>query len=279
MKIAVQLSILPGENASDRAKWARDHGVQGIELGIWGGGLPKMRRDADEINGVVPISSVCGNADSSGEASFDFVNPDIAKRHASIDGSMAILSFCGEVGASGQIAPPMFGAPKVPDLSPFMGIMELQDMLMVQACQELGPHAASCNTLFFLEPLNRYEQSYLRRQSDGARVIEASGVEGVALLADLFHMHIEETDSPQALRAAARHVRHLHLADNTRQEPGTGDIDFVAAFRALREIGFDGYMAYECGVTGETSEEKAANLARSLDYVRDCIGKAGGSRA
>ena len=49
------------------------------------------------------------------------------------------------------------------------------------------------------------------------------------------------------------------------------DIDFVASFRALREIGFDGYMAYECGVTGPDRE---ASLKKSLAYVRDAIAKA-----
>jgi sugar phosphate isomerase/epimerase len=95
-------------------------------------------------------------------------------------------------------------------------------------------------------------------------------------LSDLFHMHIEETNSPQALRDAGRHVSHLHLADNTRMQPGTGDIDLVAAFRALIEIGFAGYMAYECGITGDSERARAENLARSLDYVRDCIGRARG---
>jgi sugar phosphate isomerase/epimerase len=71
-----------------------------------------------------------------------------------------------------------------------------------------------------------------------------------------------------------KYVSHLHLADNTRQEPGTGDIDLVAALRVLNEIKFKGYMAYECGITGNTPREKAKNLAKSLDYVRDCMAKA-----
>jgi hypothetical protein len=87
-------------------------------------------------------------------------------------------------------------------------------------------------------------------------------------------MHIEETNSPQALRDAGPYVSHIHLADNTRMEPGTGDIDLVAAFKALKEIGFTGYMAYECGISGDSPEAKSANLARSLDYVRECIAKA-----
>jgi sugar phosphate isomerase/epimerase len=274
MKIALQLGLLPGNSTQDKAKWAADHGVEGIELGVWGGGLPAMRKDAEEINGIVPISSVCGNADLNGEASFNFVDPDKSKRRASIDGCKAILEFCGEVGAAGQIVPPMFGSPKVPDLEPFMSPMEIQDKLMIAACEEIGPHAASHKTLFMLEPLNRYEQSYLRKQSDGVRIIKASKVKGIGLLADLFHMHIEETNSPQALRDAGKYVSHLHLADNTRQEPGTGDIDLVAALRVLNEIKFKGYMAYECGITGNTPREKAKNLAKSLDYVRDCMAKA-----
>lgn len=273
LKIAVQLGLLPGDNARDKAKWAADHGVEGIELGAWGG-LDKMRREAEEIGGLVPISSVCGNADATGAGSFDFLDPDPAKRRASIDGSKGILGFCGEVGARGQIVPPIFGGPKVPDLSPVYTPLELEEKLMLAACQELGPHAASHNTLFMLEPLNRYEQHYLRRQADGVRIIEAAGVPGIGLLSDLFHMHIEETDSPAALRAAGQHITNLHLADNTRMEPGTGDIDFVAAFRALKEIGFTGFMAYECGITGANAAEKAAALAKSLDYVRECREKA-----
>ncbi|HEX8235800.1 MAG TPA: sugar phosphate isomerase/epimerase family protein [Abditibacteriaceae bacterium] len=273
MKIAVQLSLLPGNSTQDKAKWAADHGVEGIELGVWGGGLPTMRRQAEEINGLVPVSSVCGNADSNGDASFNFVDPDKAKRRASIDGCKAILQFCGEVGAAGQIVPPMFGSPKVPDLEPFMSPMEIQDKLLIAACEEIGPHAAAHKTLLMLEPLNRYEQSYLRKQSDGVRIIKAAKVKGIGLLSDLFHMHIEETNSPQALREAGKYVSHLHLADNTRQEPGTGDIDLVAALRVLKEMNFKGYMAYECGITGNTPREKAKNLAKSLDYVRDCMAK------
>jgi sugar phosphate isomerase/epimerase len=278
MKIAVQLRLLPGETTADKAKWARDNGVEGIELN--NGTLDRMRREADEINGLVPVCSVCGNCDVDGGPGFDFLDPDPAKRRRSIEGSKAILGFCGEVGAAGQIVPPIFGGPRVPDLSPFMKPLEIEDELMAAILREIGPFAEEKGTLFLLEPLNRYEQHYLRKQSDGLRVIAKSGVTGgVALLSDLFHMHIEETDSPAALRAAARYVRHVHLADNTRMEPGTGDIDFDAAFSALAEIGFDGYMAYECGITGDTPDEKAKNLAKSLDFTRAAVARATAGRA
>ena len=275
MKIALQMGIIPGESVADKAKWARDHGVEGLELGVWGGGLEKCKRDADEIKGILPISSVCGNANTDGEPSFDFLDPDKTKRDKCIAGCKNLLTFCGEVGAAGQIVPPIFGPPKVPDLSPFMTPVEIEDAMMADQLKELGTHAAAAKTLFLLEPLNRYEQHYLRRLSDGVRVIEAAGnPAGVGILADLFHMHIEETNSPEALRNAAKQVKHIHLADNTREEPGSGDIDFMMAFRVLKEIDFKGYMAYECSISGKSPEEKAKNLAKSILFVRDCIQKA-----
>lgn len=275
MKIAVQLSLLPGDSSKDKAKWAKDHGVEGIELSVFApGGLVRMQREAEDIGSILPPCSVCGNLNTDGERGFDFLNPDSIKRRKSIDGAKAILEFCGQIGAVGQIVPPIFGPPVVPDLSPVMTPLEIEEKLIIAACQEIGPHAAAHKTLFMLEPLNRYEQHYLRKQSDGVRVIEAAGAPGIGLLSDFFHMHIEETNTPQTFRNVGRHTSHIHLADNTRMEPGTGDIDFVAAFKALKEASFKGYMAYECGITGNTPDEKAANLAKSVQYMRDCINKA-----
>ena len=273
MKLAVQLGLLPGKTVADKAKWALDHGVEGIELGVWGG-VEKMKQEADQINGLLPITSVCGNIDSDGNRGFNFLHPDRELRRKSIEGSKVILKFCGEVGAVGQIVPPIFGPPVVPDLSPVMTIEELEDALMVATCREIGPFAAEHNTLFMLEPLNRYEQHYLRKQSDAVRIIKKAKVKGIGLISDFFHMHIEETSTPATLREYGKFTNHMHLADNTRMEPGTGDIDFVAAFKALFEVGFTGYMAYECGITGNTEKQKAANLAKSLDYLRECIKQA-----
>ncbi|MBW3622690.1 MAG: hypothetical protein KY468_04695 [Armatimonadetes bacterium] len=47
----------------------------------------------------------------------------------------------------------------------------------------------------------------------------------------------------------------------------------MAGCKALRDIGFTGYMAYECGISGD---DKDAALKRSLEYMRECIRKAQG---
>lgn len=268
MKLALQLGLIPGENVSDKLKWAADNGVEGIEISAWGykpDQFDQALRDFE--NSPVPVSSICGNS------SFDFLDPDPTKRRKSMDECKQYLSLAGKLGAVGQIVPPIFGGPRINDLSPLESAVSLEKRLLVELCKELGDTAQENNTLFMLEPLNRYEQHLLKRQADGAEICEKCGHPNVAIIADFFHMHIEETNSPQAIRDNAQYIKHVHLADNTRQEPGTGDIDYVAGCQALAEIEFDGYMAYECGISGD---DKEASLKKSLEYMRECIRKAHG---
>jgi len=57
------------------------------------------------------------------------------------------------------------------------------------------------------------------------------------------------------------------MADNTRLQPGSGDIDWRAGLQALKDIGFTGYLAYECGIEGEPKEA----LRQSVELVRSTI--------
>ena len=106
------------------------------------------------------------------------------------------------------------------------------------------------------------------------RIIQKAKTKGVGLLSDFFHMHIEETSTPGTFAELGKYTDHIHMADNTRMEPGTGDIDYVPAFKALKKVGFKGYMAYECGISGATPEEKKKNLAKSIAFVKKCIARA-----
>lgn len=263
LKIAVQTPLIPGKTTADKAAWAQDHGIDAFEIQAWQ--IDPVTALKEYRDSPVPVAAVCGNP------TFDFLDPDPEKRQRSIEQSKEYLKLAGDLGAVGQIVPPIFGPPRINDLSPWMDAVSLEKRLLVEICRSLGKHAAQHNTLLMLEPLNRYEQHLLRRLADAAEIIEECGHPAVKLIGDLFHMHIEETDTPAAIRAAGEHIAHMHLADNTRLEPGTGDIDFVAAFRALREVGFDGYLAFECSLSGD---DPAASLAASVAYVRECLSQA-----
>jgi sugar phosphate isomerase/epimerase len=104
--------------------------------------------------------------------------------------------------------------------------------------------------------------------AQGAELCRATGLPSVRLMADLFHMNIEEQSSTDALRGAADMVAHVHLADSSRLEPGTGHIDFVAAFQALAKTGFVGWGAIECRLSGPPEEA----LASAHHVLRAALG-------
>src|SRR5262249_53248910 len=110
---------------------------------------------------------------------------------------------------------------------------------------KLDEHAADLGTVLLYEPLNRYETNLVNTLADGVQFLTGMATRSVKLLADLFHMNIEEASIPDALRAAGRHVGHVHFADSNRRAAGMGHTDFAAAVKALREVGYAGYLSAE----------------------------------
>jgi sugar phosphate isomerase/epimerase len=246
LKFAVQENLIPGEDLVRKWDLLRATGYDGIELRGGAGmrdRLPAL--SAARAAGVV-MSSICVISDR-------FIGDfDAGRRAEALAAMMELCDVAAEVGASGVVTPaaygmhsnrlPPFTAPRTPEEDRAV----LTDML-----GRLGDHAAARGVLVLFEPLNRYEDHMVNTLAQGAELCRAVGLPSVRLMADLFHMNIEEPDPAASLREAADMVAHVHLADSTRLEPGTGHTDFAAAFAALREIGFDGYGAIECRLSRE----------------------------
>jgi sugar phosphate isomerase/epimerase len=111
--------------------------------------------------------------------------------------------------------------------------------------RECSKAAAEAGVTILLEPLNRYECDYLNTQEEGVGVIRQIGMPSLKLLADTFHMNIEEADITASLRTAGSELRHVHLADSNRHAPGYGHLDVRGVLRVLREIGYEGYLSFE----------------------------------
>jgi D-psicose/D-tagatose/L-ribulose 3-epimerase len=96
-----------------------------------------------------------------------------------------------------------------------------------------------------LEALNRYETHLLRTLADADQLRRLIDSPQVRLMADVFHMNIEEDSIAASIRAHAQHIVHVHLADSQRREPGSGHLDFAAVFDALTDNGYTGPLAME----------------------------------
>jgi sugar phosphate isomerase/epimerase len=114
-----------------------------------------------------------------------------------------------------------------------------------QTITSAAEQTADGEVVIALEALNRYETHLLRTLDDAEELRRLIDSPNVQLMADVFHMNIEEDSIPAALRAHAEHIVHVHLADNQRREPGSGDLDFGAVFEALGDNGYTGPLAME----------------------------------
>lgn len=116
------------------------------------------------------------------------------------------------------------------------------------------------------EPLNRYETNYATRLEDGIRLLEMVDRKPIRLLADLFHMNIEESNLADAIRAAGRHVGHVHLADSNRRPAGFGHTDFAPIAATLKEIGYSGYVSAEAFPYPDSRRAAEATIAAFRRY-------------
>jgi sugar phosphate isomerase/epimerase len=105
-----------------------------------------------------------------------------------------------------------------------------------------------------LEPINRYQNDLCVTVADARRLRREIGSDHVRIMVDAFHMNIEESSFARAIEAVAPSLGYVHLADNQREEPGTGHIDFGEIFAALARVGYDGYVSLECARLSGSAE-------------------------
>ena len=118
------------------------------------------------------------------------------------------------------------------------------DWLAVEL-RELSARAAAHGQVLLFEALNRYETDLFNRQADAAAFLAERGLTSVKLLADLFHMNIEEQDVAGTLRQIAPSLGHIHFADSNRRAIGFGHTPIGPVAAALKDIGYQGFVSAE----------------------------------
>jgi sugar phosphate isomerase/epimerase len=116
---------------------------------------------------------------------------------------------------------------------------------LAEGVHELAEYARQYRVPLVFEPINRYETNLVTSIDAGLELIRACGSDNVRLLADLFHMNIEEVDAAASLRRAAGAVGHVHFVDSNRRPAGLGHIDYRPIVQALTELGYDRFVSAE----------------------------------
>lgn len=116
---------------------------------------------------------------------------------------------------------------------------------MIEALRRSGEHAAELEVKLAIESWNRYETHLLNRLDQAVELAREVDLPNVGVMADVFHMNVEERAIDDAIRDAGDLLQHVHLSDSNRSVPGSGHIDFAAVMRALRDVDYSGYLVIE----------------------------------
>ena len=141
------------------------------------------------------------------------------------------------------------------------------DARLDEAMLALAREAEVRGVKLVFEVIDRFESDWLNTVEEGLEYIGRFGTDALALHLDTFHMNIEEPSLPGAIRAAAGHIGHVHVADSDRWYPSHAHYDFPETFRALHEVGYDGAVALESFLYPDP--ETAARI--SLEDIRPML--------
>jgi sugar phosphate isomerase/epimerase len=235
--LAIQENLVEGSSAREKLATAQAAGFDALEL-----------RDAARAGlGGIRAPTVCPEL---GGWLGDF---DPARRRRALGELRRQLDGIVALGGHGVITPAAWGmfTRRLPPFDEPPRTPEQDREVLLEGVSELGAHAQAAGAVLLLEPLNRYEDHMVNTVAQAAELIAAAGSPAVRVLADTYHMNIEEDDLCATLRAHAGVLGAVHLSDSNRHQPGTGHVPFAAVFATLREIGFDGVASVECRLRGE----------------------------
>jgi len=236
VKFSPLLYCGPVENAFRKAA---GFGYDGVEIHL---------RDTADVSaaGVRKLMKETGLAVTTlgtGIAAFEyginFAHPDAAVRRRAVDHVKKFVDLAAELESAVTIG--LMTGKAGRDAA-----RETRISAAGECLAECRAAAEKAGVTLLLEALNRYESDYIVMQEDAADAARKAGGAPYRILADTFHMNIEEKSIAETLKRRADVIGYVHFADSNRRYPGSGHTDFAAAVRALRETNYDGYVSFEC---------------------------------
>ena len=246
----MKLSFCASENASplepvlfrasyiEAVKTAKALGYDGVEIHVRD---PKTVQ-SEELSRVCKDTRIMISGVATGLAKridgLTLVDDNIEIRQAAITRLKEHLDLCEIFGCAALIGS-LRGNISAPEKK-FLILDRLSEALCT-----LDEYIQDKNCYVELEAINRYENNYLNTVEETANFVKTLGCKKIKVLADLFHMNIEENSFVRPIEKYIYMISRIHFADNNRHYPGAGMIDFKEIIDCLNYQQFDGWISIE----------------------------------
>ena len=221
-------------------------GYDGVELAI----RKPEAVNIDEVKRLIDKYSLevisIGTGQIYGEEGLNFSDPDKNIRDRAVQRTKKIIDIAKNFNASiiiGLIRGNIAGSEDLKSK------LEIAEKNISRCLGELLSYSEAEGTKFLIEPINRYEVNIFNRLDEVYDFLikyrSILDLNRIGILADTFHMNIEEPVIEKSLRKYADLIKHIHFADSNRWPPGSGHIDFKTIMDTLEDIGYRDYISFE----------------------------------
>lgn len=266
MKISCTDAMVPGASLTEKAnnlkRWGFDAIAVFAEYAAWNDAALNDLLTLEERSGITPCEFVFMDP-----VYGHLMDPDPEVKNKAVEMYRAAIRVCKQIGAITEMEFDYGPQIPLPLFDPYQKMTPEEEEGFLSVLKIMGEEARGSQAWMLIEPINRYETKYLTRLQDAAEMILKANLPNLGLLADFFHLSIEESDIPASIRQTGSLIRHVHLGDSNRLLPGCGHTDWEACFQALKSIGFNGYLNLECGIPGDPE----VDLPRTVQFLRELI--------
>ena len=257
----VNVAAYRGKGMDETLQDIADIGYEGVELFLRDPDLLD-RSQLTKILEKTGLKVCCvGTAPIAAQDRLTLSDPDKEKRAAAIGRVRKLIDFASAYGCTPVGIGKFRG--NLPSNDRSSGWKWLRDGFL-----EICEYAEGKNVTIALEPQERGNLNNLISTHDGVVWVEQLGMSNYGLLLDTYHMSLEDESLTAGIVEAAGKIAHVHVSDSNRTAPGQGMLDFVAVVRALRAVGYDGFLSVEIAQPADALAA-ARKAWVHLNYIRN----------
>lgn len=240
MRFGINLLLVTTHVTQAHERWlhfVKGCGFDGVEVPIFEGDPAHYAA----LGKLLDRAGLARTASTGLDAGTNPIDADPGVRRAAL-GRLRFAVDCAAALGAEVLCGPLHSAFKV-----FSGRGPTPDELSrsAEVLRAAAEHAAAASVLLAPEALNRFECYLANSAAQLRELVERVGHRSLRAHYDTHHMHIEERDAGAAVRHCAPVLGHVHLSENDRGVPGRGQVDWRSTFRALREVGYEGWCVIE----------------------------------
>jgi len=203
----------------------------------------------------------------------DLIHSDAKIRDSGVQYIRHSIDATQKLGGTNLVGPMYSAVGRVWQASPEERAKDVD--LLVKQLSSLAQYAADHGTVMCIEPLNRFETSFINLASQVIEVVDRVSHPSCQILLDTFHMNIEERSLGDAIRAAGSRLRHVHTCENDRGAPGSGHVPWGDVAQGLKDVRYDGALVIESFTDKVKTIARAAAIWRPLASSQDALAQDG----